>query len=243
MTEKGFIMIVDDEEGIRTSLGLLLEKTGYGVGLAATGHEALEMAKEGPVNLVLLDIKLPDTDGVQLITPLQEINPGVPIIMITGFASVESAVRALSAGAFGYITKPINLDELLLSIRNALDYHRRVIEAGRKAEEETESLAKIQRENPNPVFRVGYDGSLLFANESAESMFSEGHLTGGRTIPEFIEKAVQVAGVRRSPFYLERANGGRTYIISVVPVAGQEYVNFYGLDITGSMQAETAVRE
>ena len=134
MSEKDRILVVDDDEGTRKSLTLLLKRKGFETESAGTGNEALAIAEKRPVNLTLLDIKLPDIEGIQLLAPLLKTNPDMAIIMITGFASVESAVQSLTAGASGYITKPLDLDGLLARIKNALD-HQHLAADLRRAEE------------------------------------------------------------------------------------------------------------
>lgn len=128
MSEKNCILIVDDDEGVHKSLTLILKKKGYLVESAATGKEALAIAQGMPVSLTLLDVKLPDIMGTQLLAPLKQTNPDMSIIMITGFASVENAVQSLTAGASGYITKPIDLDGMLARIKTALDHQHLVTE-------------------------------------------------------------------------------------------------------------------
>lgn len=237
MKEKDCILVVDDDEGSRKSLVLLLKRKGYGVEQAATGKEALAIAQGRSVNLTLLDIKLPDIEGVQLLAPLKITNPDMAIIMITGFASVESAVQSLTAGASGYVTKPINLGELLDKIKNALDHQHLVIEV-RLAEEKVESLAKFPDEDPNPVFRVAHDSVLLFANKSAEFIQNEWRLSVGTKVPEFLEEIIKEAIESGSRRELEKTAGDTTYHLTVAPIIGQEYVNLYGLDITDQRKAE-----
>jgi len=242
MKEKDCILVVDDDEGTRKSLTLLLKRKGFETEHAGTGKEALEIAQGRPVNLTLLDIKLPDIEGIQLLAPLKKTNPDMSIIMITGFASVESAVRALNAGASGYITKPIDLDEMLTRIKNALDYQHLVNEI-RQAEKKIESLAKFPEENPNPIFRVTNDGVLIFANKSAELILNELGLSVGTKVQEFLEKILNEAIDSGSQLELEKTVGEKTYLFTIAPIIGQNYVNIYGLDITERKDAEEALRK
>jgi PAS domain S-box-containing protein len=134
MKEKDCILVVDDDEGTRKSLTLLLKRKGFETEQAESGKEALAIAQRRLVNLTLLDIKLPDIEGILLLAPLKKTNPDMAIIMITGYASVESAVQALTAGASGYITKPIDLDGMLTRIKNALD-HQHLVNEVKQAED------------------------------------------------------------------------------------------------------------
>jgi len=128
MDEKEHILIVDDDEGARNSLLLILGTKGYTVETAATGQEALEKARENFFNLALLDIKLPDIKGVELLTPLKTIHPDLTTIMVTAYASVETAIQALNEGASAYITKPLNMDEVMVTIQEALEKQRLIME-------------------------------------------------------------------------------------------------------------------
>jgi len=111
------ILIVEDEEAQRSLLGGLLRKEGYTVGEASEGAGALALFQKEIFEIVLLDYRLPDTDGLSLLKQIKEINPGTEVVMITAFGSIENAVGALKAGASEYLTKPIDLDDLLFKLR------------------------------------------------------------------------------------------------------------------------------
>ena len=115
--ERISILIVEDEDTQRGLLEGLLNKEGYRAAGAGDGKSALQLVKEGTFEIVLLDYKLPDTDGLTLLKNIKEMNPEIEVIMITAFGSIENAVTALKAGAFEYLTKPIDLDDLLFKIR------------------------------------------------------------------------------------------------------------------------------
>ncbi len=115
--ERISILIVEDEETQRSLLEGLLNKEGYRAAGAGDGKTALRLVKEGTFEIVLLDYKLPDMDGLTILRSLKEMNPEIEVIMITAFGSIENAVTALKAGAFEYLTKPIDLDDLLFKIK------------------------------------------------------------------------------------------------------------------------------
>jgi two-component system NtrC family response regulator len=117
--DRASILIVEDEESQRSLLSGLLRKEGYTVGEAGTGIDALELYKNEVFELVLLDYKLPDTDGLTLLKKMKDINPEVEVIMVTAFGSIENAVGALKTGASEYLTKPIDLDDLLFKIKKS----------------------------------------------------------------------------------------------------------------------------
>ncbi len=111
------ILIVEDEESQRSLLAGLLKNEGYTVSEAADGATAYELLQKGIFEIVLLDYRLPDTDGLSLVKKIKELNPSTEIVMITAFGSIENAVGALKAGASEYLTKPIDLDDLLFKLR------------------------------------------------------------------------------------------------------------------------------
>jgi two-component system NtrC family response regulator len=115
--DRAGILIVEDEDAQRTLLAGLLRKEGYAVGEAGNGHDAIESFKNDVFEIVLLDYKLPDTDGLTLLKKFKETNPETEVIMVTAFGSIENAVGALKAGASEYMTKPIDLDDLLFKIK------------------------------------------------------------------------------------------------------------------------------
>ncbi len=119
--ERMSILIVEDEETQRELLEGLLSKEGYQVRGAGDGASALAAFTSQTFEIVLLDHKLPDTDGLTLLKQFKDMNPEVEIIMITAFGSIENAVTALKAGAFEYLTKPIDLDDLLFKIKKVED--------------------------------------------------------------------------------------------------------------------------
>ncbi|RMG52165.1 MAG: sigma-54-dependent Fis family transcriptional regulator, partial [Acidobacteria bacterium] len=118
------ILVVDDEELIRWSLKTKLEKWGYEVVEAETAARALKLFGEEMPALALLDIKLPDGTGIDVLKKIKEQEPNTPVIIITANTTVENAVAALRLGAFDFICKPINYDELQTSVRNALETSR-----------------------------------------------------------------------------------------------------------------------
>jgi two-component system NtrC family response regulator len=115
--ERISILIVEDEETQRGLLQGLLNKEGYNATGAGDGKTAIQLFKEQAFEVMLLDYKLPDTDGLTILRQVKEINPETEVIMITAFGSIENAVSALKAGAFEYLTKPIDLDDLLFKIK------------------------------------------------------------------------------------------------------------------------------
>src|SRR5215813_11740011 len=115
------ILIIDDEKAIRKTLTEILSFEGYKIEEAADGEEGLKKFKEKTYDVVLCDIKMPKLDGIEFLQKAGEINTDVPIIMISGHGNIETAVEAVKKGAFDYISKPPDLNRLLITIRNAMD--------------------------------------------------------------------------------------------------------------------------
>lgn len=114
------ILVVDDQVDMCHTLSDLLEAKGYAVIIAREGKTALEKIEKEKPNLVLLDIRLPGMDGIQVLKRIRKINPKLPVIMITGYGSKESAFRSIELGAFEYIQKPFENQQIVLTIKKAL---------------------------------------------------------------------------------------------------------------------------
>jgi len=128
------ILIVDDEAGIRSSLGQVLVDEGFEVESAATGEKGLDRLRESAFHLVLLDVWLPKRDGLEILQEIKTAHPDVAVIMISGHANVETAVKATKLGAFDFVEKPLSLEKISLVVRNALK-HRRLEERNRALRE------------------------------------------------------------------------------------------------------------
>jgi len=122
------ILIVDDEEAIRDSLQGLFEDEGYSVICAASGEEAVARFRKHPVGCVLLDIWMPGIDGLETLSRLKAMDGDVPVIMMSGHATIDTAVRATRQGAFDFVEKPLSSDRLLILIRNAMEKRKLAIE-------------------------------------------------------------------------------------------------------------------
>jgi DNA-binding NtrC family response regulator len=126
------ILIVDDDPGILSTLREILERNGFTVETSANAADAIEKAKETSFLIALLDIKLPDMEGTQLLKEIRKIRPATKCIMVTGFASLDNAVSSLNSGAAAYIMKPVNPADLINTIREK----KREIEAENEITEE-----------------------------------------------------------------------------------------------------------
>jgi DNA-binding NtrC family response regulator len=135
MRRNASILVVDDEEIMREILDALLAREGYHVRLAASAAEGIELARSVPFDAVILDVMMPGMDGITALEELKKLDEELPVLMITAFASVETAISAMKRGAFDYITKPFKNDEVLVVVRNAVE--RRQLKAENTALRQT----------------------------------------------------------------------------------------------------------
>ncbi|HEY88801.1 MAG TPA: response regulator transcription factor [Thermoflexia bacterium] len=148
------ILVVDDEAAERITLGEILRLEGYQVTLAASGEETLALIDAGgPFNAVILDLQLPGIDGLQVLAAIQEIAPGMLVILITGYATVETAIQALREDAYHYLLKPAPPEQILITLREGLDQvgreqHRQMLVA--KLKKNAQELASIEKNLPEP---------------------------------------------------------------------------------------------
>lgn len=162
------VLVVDDEKSVRDSIKMILEYAKYDVLFAENGTKALSTLKETVVDAVLLDIKMPGMDGIDVLREIKSLQSNLPVIMISGHGTFETAVEATKLGAFDYLPKPLDRDKLLITLRNALEQKKLVGEVQKVREKEQllgespkmkEILSIIQRVAPT-------DSRVLITGES-----------------------------------------------------------------------------
>jgi len=121
MTDKAHILVVDDEPSMRTTLSILLKREGYQVSQAGSGAEALGMLEQGGYDMVLTDLKMAGMDGIELLRRIKVVAPQTEVLIFTAYGTVKSAVEAMKLGAYDYIGKPFDEEELLLKVARALE--------------------------------------------------------------------------------------------------------------------------
>ena len=120
MDRNAKVLVVDDDENIRNTMKTILEDEGYLVDLAASGNEAVQMTQKTAYNIALLDIRLPDMEGVELLKLMKDNVPRTRKIMVTGYPSMQNAITALNKNADAYLIKPVNVEKLLDTVREQL---------------------------------------------------------------------------------------------------------------------------
>jgi two-component system response regulator HydG len=118
------ILVVDDEQSHRTMLKAVLTKEGYDISEADDGISAVKAVESESFDLILMDIRMTDMDGIEAMGQIKKMSPSIPVIMMTAYASIKTAVEALKSGAYDYLTKPLDTDELKILIKKALEHYR-----------------------------------------------------------------------------------------------------------------------
>jgi len=139
------ILVIDDEPGIREGIKRGLTPQGYIVETAENGEQGLALFRQNPCDLVLIDVMMPGISGIDLIGETHRIDPEAVCIIITGYATVEMAVRAIKEGAYDFLTKPFSVDDLLLVVRQGLERRRLSLETKRLQSIEAEAR-RLQEE-------------------------------------------------------------------------------------------------
>jgi DNA-binding response OmpR family regulator len=159
------ILVIDDEKGLRDMLVYSLTARGYGVETAAGGAEALELARGRRFDLALCDVMMPGMDGLQTLRLLKEARPELEVVMVTGYATLETAIRAMKEGAYDYVSKPYELDELCGILDKALERGRlkaKVGELEQLSRLKSEFLANMSHELRTPLNAIlGYSSLLM----------------------------------------------------------------------------------
>ncbi len=132
---QGSVLVVDDLEDNRRLMRLMLEKAGFQVLLAESGERALEVYRENQVDLSLVDLQMPDMDGITLLTKLRELDPGAQVLVITAYGSIEKAVAAMKAGAIDFVTRPVRREVLLALVEKGMNVGELVAENRRLRDE------------------------------------------------------------------------------------------------------------
>ncbi|MBI3990216.1 MAG: sigma-54-dependent Fis family transcriptional regulator, partial [candidate division NC10 bacterium] len=190
------ILVVDDDEKVLDALVSILVDGSYQVTTATSGEEALRQVQRVPPDLAILDIWLPGMDGLQVLESLKRLHSDLPVIMISGHGTIETAVRAIKMGAYDFIEKPPDMDRTLLTIRHALDQHR------------------LERENRALRARLERRYEIIGVSEAIDRLKAEilaAAPTNGRVLilgesgtgKELIARAIHQASLRREKPFVE----------------------------------------
>ncbi len=158
-----WVLVIEDDADSRDAVGLLLRNAGYGVETAASGREGLRAFTTRPWDLVVLDLRLPDLSGLEVLRAIRAAAPATPVVVVTGHGSMSSAVDAVNEAAFAYLQKPVSLDALLRTVTRAL--------ARRRAEEDSRRLAAIVEGSDDAIIGKTLEGTIVSWNAAAERLY------------------------------------------------------------------------
>jgi DNA-binding NtrC family response regulator len=168
------VMVVDDEQDIRDGSERILTRIGLRVLKASRGDEALEILARERVSIVLLDLKMPGMDGMEVLEQIRKIDEAILVIVITGYATVETATEAMKLGAYDFISKPFEPDQLRIVVNRAWEKIRLTQEAAKLAQERSRTLSDLDAEKsrirtiieqlPNGMMVTNTKGQLVLMN-------------------------------------------------------------------------------
>ncbi len=240
MAGKGRILVVDDEMGIREECKRVLTAEGYEVNGAEDGETGLRMVKEQAYDLLLIDLMMPGIGGLDLIRAVHEFDPEIILIVITGYATIESAVEAMRRGAYDYIQKPFAPEVLRAAVSRGLEKRYLKMEAERRRADRDRRLLELANEKSGAKTIIGCmadgvlvtnrDGQLVLWNSAAANMLglTDAHVPGkplshylsSKAVLDLFQEVVEAKAqgftvIRRE---VEVEEGGRVFMASIAPV-------------------------
>lgn len=191
------VLVIDDEKGIRDGAERILSKMGFTVITASQGEEGLALLAQNRVGIILLDLKMPGMDGMEVLARVRENDPQVLVIVITGFATIETAIEAMKKGAYDFIPKPFEPDQLRIVVKRAREKIRLETEARKLEAEKQRTLADLEAEQsrirtiidslPNGVLVTNPDGMVVFLNPALKNQLGLGPENGpGLSVENYI---------------------------------------------------------
>ncbi len=215
------ILVIDDDPGVRKTLCDILRIKGYEVASAENGAAGIAEARRIAANAVLIDLMLPDMSGIEVMEKIRAGSPLAEAIILTGHASLDTAVEAINKGAFSYLLKPYDIEKLLRHISRALERQR--------VQQEILRLASFPSMNPNPVLEVNAAGELTYLNPAAAEIFPGAAV--GQPAPGALE-GLPAALQERKGVSGEITVGDAVFEQHLYPVPESGLVRIYLMDIT-----------
>lgn len=227
-TVKARVLVVDDEPSARSGLEKLLRGEGYSVQTAATGQEALERAAEHAPDVVVTDLKMPGMDGIALTAKLREQDPELPVVVVTAFGEIATAVQAMRAGAEGYLTKPVDFDALVFTIEKALEQRALVAEAATLREQirERDGSGMVGLIGSSPAMQQVYRVARQVAGARATVLITGESGTGKGEIA----RAIHARGPRADHPFVELHCAALAETLLESELFGHEKGSFTGAD-------------
>jgi len=187
------LLIVDDDEVMRNTLSDVLKKKGYDVSVASSGNEALSAIRKNIVDLVVLDMRLPDLDGIEVLKRVKEFDTEILVIMMTAYSDVETAVSAMKSGAYHYINKPFELEELKLLIEKGLETKSLINEVRRLRRQQKGDYENIHIHGTSPRIQNVRELIAMISKTQKTSVLIQGESGTGK---ELVANAVHYSSKR-----------------------------------------------
>jgi len=242
MPETASILVVEDEAGTQAILCAILEDNGYEVIGLTSGTEASEMIRSRSFSVIITDIRLPGVGGMEILELAKEINPDVAVIMMTGYASIETAVNAVNEGAYAYFVKPVNPDEIKTTIANALKQQRLLLEnkslvenlqrsnrllfeaneeLKRATQAKSEFLANMSHELRTPLNVIIGFSELMIDKVPGEINNEQGQcltdiLTSGKHLLNLINEVLDLSKIESGKMELKTTNFALSRVIELL---------------------------
>jgi len=226
MTVQGSLLIVDDDHAHRTMLRTLLSGWGYDITEADDGDRAIQWVRKRPFDLILMDVRMVRVSGLEALEAIKEINPAIPVIIMTAYSSVETAVDALKKGAYDYLTKPLDFDEVKIVMERAMD-HRHLKEENR----ELRSTLTARFDRHSIIGRSDAMVRLLDSVAQVAPSDASVLITGGSgTGKELIAGAIHFNSLRQDGPFVKVNCGALTETLLESELFGYERGAFTGAD-------------
>ncbi len=261
MAEPKRILVVDDELLILRIISDILSGEGYEVRTASSCDKAIQLLKEVPFHAVLTDIRMPEKNGIDLLESVRELNPNLPVILMTGFASIETAIEAVKKRAFDYLTKPLDYNKLKSVIKNAVERYELIEENRRllqelkelnanlelKVKERNRELENIVNSTHESIIITDRDLVIKSANSKTLSIFGDYHI--GKKLSDIIQNinfVSVVPHILKDPFYTSKHEikyGDKFLEVNLSPLVDFESHEIFGVvavveDITDKKKLE-----
>jgi signal transduction histidine kinase/ActR/RegA family two-component response regulator len=232
MNDKSRILIIDDDPMVRKTLSDILRIRGYEPLASGYGAEGLDIARQSDINIALVDLKLPDIPGTEVLAGIKEACPYAEVIVLTGHATLDSAIEATNRGAFSYLQKPYEIEQLLLHIERAIDKQA--------AEKAIARLASFPRLDPDPIIEADTEGNVTYTNPAAGSISPDLRSLGGRhpviaAMKSVLDTLLKEPGRKD---VLEVADDGKVYELHLSYVPEVDLIRSYVIDITERKRME-----
>jgi two-component system, cell cycle response regulator len=236
MKQKNKILVVDDDPNLRKTLADILRIKGFDTVVAGTGAEAIAAAEHEKFSLALIDLMLPDMPGLVVMARIKAISPLTEAIILTGHASMDTAIEATRQGAYSYLLKPYQMDDLLQKIKHGVERQQ--------AQEEILRLASFPRLHPSPVIELDPGGEVTYVNPAAEKLFPD-LIVMGLSHPLLKGLLEPIADLRQSGLQKEIIHEAEvdksTYELNIYHVQDINLIRIYVTDITQRKRDEEEI--